>query len=85
MVSMQATSGNPNLKTMKSIGTKPIFALLYSGSTHSFIDPDEMKFTIKLPARLQMDKHNGDRLKWLSLQGLELTCDLRLLEIKEGV
>lgn len=24
--------------------------------------------------RLQMDKHNGDRLKWLSLQGLEFTA-----------
>ena len=43
IVSMCATSSNPNLPTMKLKGevvaNKAIFALLDSGSTHSFINP----------------------------------------------
>jgi hypothetical protein len=39
---MQATSGNPKLKTMKFKGkvrNKGVFYLLDSGSTYSFMDP----------------------------------------------
>lgn len=42
MVSMHATSSNPKLKTMKfqgQLGKRPVYALLDSGSTHSFVDP----------------------------------------------
>lgn len=54
VVSMFALSSNPNLSTMKfkgKIGTKPICALIDSGTTHSFIDPElNVKFP-KLPLR----------------------------------
>lgn len=56
IVSMCATSSNPNLSTMKLKGevvaNKAIFALLDSGSTHSFINPvviDGMKCKLEFP------------------------------------
>lgn len=46
VVSVHASSSNPNLKTMRftgQIGNKPIVALLDSGSTHTFIAPIALK------------------------------------------
>jgi hypothetical protein len=42
MVLMYATHSNPHINTMQfkgQVGLKPVYALLNSDSTHSFVDP----------------------------------------------
>lgn len=95
VVSMHATSTNPSLKTMKfkgQIGKRPVYALLDSGSTHSFIDPRVLQ---GVPCKIQTTipmivmVANGHKmvtdskcsnLKY-TIQGHEFEGELRLLEV----
>jgi Retroviral aspartyl protease len=96
IVSMHATSSNPIHNTMRFkglIGTTPIFALIDSGSTHSFVNPlvlqDKSHQLVATNPMIVMVA-NGERMVTdfkcesllFSIQGHEFCHDLRLLPVK---
>jgi Retroviral aspartyl protease/Ty3 transposon capsid-like protein len=96
IVSMHATSNNPCSNTMRfkgQIGTFPIFALIDSGSTHSFVNPTVLKdHTSHIMATNPMVVMvaNGERMVTdskcqallFSIQGHQFCHDLRLLPVQ---
>jgi Retroviral aspartyl protease len=96
IVSMHVTHPSPSMQSMRfrgKVGTHCIYALLDSGSTHSFIDPSVLQgqnFQISVTKPLVVMVANGERMVTdthcssltFSLQGHEFKGDLRLLQIK---
>lgn len=96
IVSTCATSSNPRLSTMKfkgKIGNRDVYALLDSGSTHSFIHPEVLtgvNCTLSQTIPMVVMMANGDKLVTYtkcegltySLQGYPFTDNLRVLNIQ---
>jgi Retroviral aspartyl protease len=96
VVSMHATHSNPFMQIMKfkgQVGTNSIFALLDSGSTHSFIDPaviQDQHIQVEETKPMVVMVANGQRMVTnthysgitFSLQGHEFSGNLRLLQIQ---
>jgi Retroviral aspartyl protease len=96
IVSLYATHSHPQMNTMRfkgQIGFKPVYALLDSGSTHSFVDPSvlvDQKCQIVHTNPLIVMVANGAKMVTdskcsaltFSLQGQEFTGDLRILQIQ---
>jgi Retroviral aspartyl protease len=96
VISMHATHRNLFMQTMKfkgQIGKNSIYALIDSGSTHSFVDPvvlQSQHFTVKVTKPLIVMTANGQRMVTdthytsltFSLQGNTFTGDLQLLQIQ---
>jgi Retroviral aspartyl protease len=96
IVSMHATSSNPHANTMRfkgQIGQQPVFALIDSGSTHSFVNPTVLQehstHIITINPMIVMVA-NGERMMTdsicislqFSIQGYEFSHDLRLLSVQ---
>jgi Retroviral aspartyl protease len=97
IVFMHATSNNPTYNTMKlkgQIGTVPVFTLIDSGSTHSFVNPsvlqDGIHHIVTTNPMIVMAA-NGDRmvtdskcsaLRFL-IQGHKFEHDLRVLPVTD--
>jgi Retroviral aspartyl protease len=96
IVSMYATHTNPYMTTIRfkrQVGTKPVYALLDSGSTHSFVDPLILigqKCTVVHTNPLIVAVAKGEKMVTYSkctalhftLQGQEFTGELRLLQVQ---
>jgi RNase H-like domain found in reverse transcriptase/Reverse transcriptase (RNA-dependent DNA polymerase)/Integrase zinc binding domain/Retroviral aspartyl protease/Integrase core domain/Retrotransposon gag protein/Chromo (CHRromatin Organisation MOdifier) domain len=96
IVSMHATSNSPVSNTMRFkgfIGTVPVFALIDSGSTHSFVNPSVLQAEhhhIVFTNPMIVMVANGERMvtdskceaMQFSIQGFEFQHDLRLLPVK---
>ncbi|KAJ4821432.1 polyprotein [Rhynchospora pubera] len=87
------TSRVRNMKFKGYVGPTPIFALVDSGSTHSFVNPDILtstNFMISQTAPMSVVVANGSKMLTdaecrglkFSIQGNEFTKDVRLLDIK---
>jgi Ty3 transposon capsid-like protein len=93
IVSLYATHSHPQMSTMRfkgQVGLKHVYALLDSGSTHSFVDPTvlvDQKCQIMHTNPLIVMVANGSKMvtdfKYsalnFTLQGHEFTGDLRVL------
>lgn len=96
IVSMHATSSNPQISTMRfkgQIGTASVFALIDSGSIHSLVNPAVLKgqsCQIVETHTMIVMVANGERIVTnskcealsFSIQEQEFTSELRLLQVK---
>jgi Retroviral aspartyl protease len=96
IVSMHATSNHPMGNTMRfkgQIGRQPVFALIDSGSTHSFVNPQVLhseshKIAQTNPMVVMVE--NGSKMVTdstcqslqFNIQGYEFCHDLRLLPVQ---
>lgn len=94
IVSVHATSNNPNLKCMKFKGQiegKSVYALMDSGSTHSFIDPavlQGLNCTIVITQPMVVTVANGAKMVTdamcklpFDIQDHNFVAELRLLQV----
>jgi Retroviral aspartyl protease len=96
IVLMHATSNNPVSNTMRFkgfIGTVPVFALIDSGSTHSFVNPAVLhtqKHPVISTNPMIVMVANGERMVTdskcealqFSIQGIKFHHDMRILPVK---